>query len=100
MEAIEDREMFKGNCVMCPDDSECPNFSTCCQLTDGKYGCCGHPSAVCCSDHLHCCPHGFVCDLKSSKCIGRQDTGSEPLTKMTIDDRSYNNEISAGLDEM
>nr|XP_039257310.1 multiple epidermal growth factor-like domains protein 6 isoform X36 [Styela clava] len=93
-------EKHKGNCVMCPDDSECPNFSTCCQLPDGKYGCCGHPSAVCCSDHLHCCPHGFVCDLKSSKCIGRQDIGSEPLTKMTIDDRSYNNEISAGLDEM
>ncbi|XP_077976740.1 uncharacterized protein LOC120333941 isoform X7 [Styela clava] len=93
-------EKHKGNCVMCPDDSECPNFSTCCQLPDGKYGCCGHPSAVCCSDHLHCCPHGFVCDLKSSKCIGRQDTGSEPLAKMTIGDRSYNDEISAGLDEM
>ncbi|XP_077965630.1 progranulin-like [Styela clava] len=98
MEAIEDREMFKGNCVMCPDDSECPNFNF---LMESMVVADIHlPYVVQSSDHLHCCPRGFVCNLKSSKCIGRQDTGSEPLTKMTIDDRSYNNEISAGLDEM
>ena len=24
--------------------------------------------AVCCEDHLHCCPHGTVCNLEASTC--------------------------------
>ena len=24
--------------------------------------------AVCCSDHIHCCPHGYTCDTKEGKC--------------------------------
>ena len=24
--------------------------------------------AVCCSDHVHCCPHGYACDVSHSKC--------------------------------
>ena len=25
--------------------------------------------AVCCSDHLHCCPNGETCDVSQGKCI-------------------------------
>ena len=24
--------------------------------------------AVCCSDHAHCCPHGYTCNLATSSC--------------------------------
>ena len=24
--------------------------------------------AVCCEDHLHCCPNGYMCDVAHSKC--------------------------------
>ena len=26
------------------------------------------PKAICCSDHLHCCPGGYKCDLAASTC--------------------------------
>lgn len=47
--------------VYCPDHSECPDQNTCCPLSSGRYGCCPRPNAVCCSDELHCCPHGYTC---------------------------------------
>ena len=48
--------------VVCPDgQSECPSGNTCCKLSSGQYGCCPLPAATCCSDHLHCCPHGYTC---------------------------------------
>ena len=55
--------------VVCPDkQSECPTGSTCCLLDDGNYGCCPIPNAVCCSDHIHCCPEGYTCDSKDGRC--------------------------------
>lgn len=77
--------------VICPDQkSHCPAGSTCCPL-DGRdsrrmkflraamvtqsgkqstrYGCCPAVQAVCCSDHLHCCPHGTTCDLQEGRCV-------------------------------
>jgi hypothetical protein len=24
--------------------------------------------AVCCKDHLHCCPNGYTCDTEHSRC--------------------------------
>ncbi|CAF4904019.1 unnamed protein product [Rotaria sp. Silwood1] len=54
--------------VPCPDGSSCPDDNTCCQLSSGQYGCCPLADAVCCSDHLHCCPHGYVCDVEHSRC--------------------------------
>ena len=57
--------------VICPDGkSECPDGNTCCQLESGKWGCCPLPKAVCCSDHLHCCPEDTTCDVSAGKCIG------------------------------
>lgn len=58
------------NDVMCPDQkTACPDQTTCCQMTNGTYGCCPMPDAVCCSDHIHCCPAGTECDLFHSTCV-------------------------------
>lgn len=56
----------------CPDKSECPDIYTCCQLPSQKYGCCPLSQAVCCADHIHCCPHGTVCDLTAKTCKAGQ----------------------------
>ena len=34
----------------------------------GEYACCPLRNAVCCSDHLHCCPQGYTCDVASGTC--------------------------------
>ncbi|XP_042772115.1 progranulin isoform X5 [Panthera leo] len=68
--------------VLCPDaQSQCPDGSTCCELPSGKYGCCPIPNAVCCSDHLHCCPQDTVCDLVQSKCLSKENA-TDLLTKL------------------
>ncbi|XP_067650536.1 zonadhesin-like isoform X2 [Haliotis asinina] len=55
--------------VVCPGgETECPSGSTCCQLASGDWGCCPIPQAVCCSDHIHCCPSGMTCDVSAGKC--------------------------------
>uniref|UniRef100_A0A4Q8K3E5 U94-Liphistoxin-Lth1a_1 n=1 Tax=Liphistius thaleban TaxID=1905330 RepID=A0A4Q8K3E5_9ARAC len=57
------------NSVVCPGgQSQCPDGSTCCELQSGAWGCCPLPNAVCCKDHLHCCPQGTECDLQSETC--------------------------------
>lgn len=38
--------------------------------------------AVCCSDHLHCCPTGTRCDLALSMCV-RGPEGPSPAIKIT-----------------
>lgn len=50
-----------GN-VDCADGSTCPSGSTCCSDGEGGYGCCPYVDAVCCSDHVHCCPRDNTCD--------------------------------------
>ncbi|CAL1543698.1 unnamed protein product [Lymnaea stagnalis] len=54
--------------VTCNDGSSCPQGSTCCQLASGSYGCCPLPQAVCCDDHVHCCPNGYTCDVSAGTC--------------------------------
>ncbi|XP_078656089.1 uncharacterized protein LOC144902484 isoform X2 [Branchiostoma floridae x Branchiostoma belcheri] len=54
--------------IMCDETHECPSKHTCCKLASGQWGCCPLPSAVCCSDHVHCCPEGTTCDVSSGKC--------------------------------
>ncbi|XP_047563998.1 progranulin isoform X1 [Lutra lutra] len=71
-----------GAVILCPDgQSQCPDGSTCCQLPNGKYGCCPMPNAICCSDHLHCCPQDTVCDLVQSKCLSKENA-TDLLTKL------------------
>lgn len=36
--------------------------------------------AICCADHLHCCPQDTVCDLAQSKCLSK-DNATDLLTK-------------------
>ncbi|XP_048102775.1 granulin b [Alosa alosa] len=63
--------------LICPDGGMCEDGDTCCQTPSGGYGCCPLPNAECCSDHLHCCFQGTLCDLEHSKCINK--THSLPL---------------------
>ncbi len=45
--------------IVCPGgQTECPVNMSCCSLPDGTFGCCPFLNAVCCVDHLHCCPAG------------------------------------------
>ncbi|KAH9503247.1 hypothetical protein Btru_068554 [Bulinus truncatus] len=59
--------------VTCNDGSQCPGASTCCQLASGQYGCCPLVQATCCSDHVHCCPNGYTCDLSAGTCVKGND---------------------------
>ncbi|KAI6241362.1 Granulin [Aphelenchoides fujianensis] len=52
----------------CGDGSFCPTGTTCCPIGGGSFGCCPIPDAVCCADHLHCCPNGMTCDTTHSMC--------------------------------
>ncbi|KAG8446958.1 hypothetical protein GDO86_014410 [Hymenochirus boettgeri] len=63
--------------VQCPDRSSCPDGATCCKQRDSSYGCCPMLTAVCCSDHYHCCPSGTICDLAHKKCVS--PSGEGPL---------------------
>jgi progranulin len=55
--------------VICPDQtSQCEDGQTCCKLSSGEWGCCPLPNAVCCTDHEHCCPTGYTCDVPEQKC--------------------------------
>ena len=68
--------------VKCPDESSCPGKETCCKLASGGYGCCGYEEAVCCSDGLHCCPHGTTCDVKQGTCIRK--TNSDGISAIAV----------------
>ncbi|XP_037546891.1 granulin b [Nematolebias whitei] len=68
--------------VVCPDQkSACPDETTCCQMSNGTYGCCPLPNAVCCSDHVHCCPAHTRCDLIHEVCSHHQGD-APPLVRM------------------
>jgi hypothetical protein len=70
--------------VECPDGGECPDETTCCLLTTGKYGCCPLPNAVCCNDKEHCCPSGHTCDVEHQQC--RQHSNVVALTAISSPD--------------
>uniref|UniRef100_A0A183CSU5 GRANULINS domain-containing protein n=1 Tax=Globodera pallida TaxID=36090 RepID=A0A183CSU5_GLOPA len=80
------------NRVHCPDgQSFCPDDTTCCQLSDeGHYGCCPLPKAICCSDHLHCCPESSQCDLQHQTCL-QADGSSQPFYRKTPASSSTHN---------
>lgn len=39
--------------------------------------------AVCCSDHLHCCPSGYTCDVTAETCNKPVDESATPATPVT-----------------
>ncbi|XP_041931842.1 progranulin-like isoform X4 [Alosa sapidissima] len=57
--------------VWCNDNhtTHCPDGTTCCLSPYFGWGCCNHPLAQCCSDGIHCCPHGYYCDSTSTQCL-------------------------------
>ncbi|XP_034749303.1 granulin a isoform X1 [Etheostoma cragini] len=66
--------------VLCSDGvSECPDETTCCETSEGKWGCCPMPKAVCCEDKTHCCPEGSICDVQHSKCISSSTKKQTPM---------------------
>ncbi|XP_005394589.1 PREDICTED: granulins isoform X1 [Chinchilla lanigera] len=54
--------------VECDQEVSCPDGHTCCRLQSGAWGCCPFPKAVCCEDHVHCCPEGFTCHTEKGTC--------------------------------
>ncbi|XP_064648011.1 progranulin-like isoform X2 [Lineus longissimus] len=67
--------------ITCPDERwSCGDGTTCCKMSDGGYGCCPVINAVCCDDHIHCCPHHTTCDTKLERCVAG-DGSSQPWSK-------------------
>uniref|UniRef100_A0A3Q0S496 Granulin b n=1 Tax=Amphilophus citrinellus TaxID=61819 RepID=A0A3Q0S496_AMPCI len=52
----------------CDKSTTCPGKSTCCKTASGGWACCPLSQAVCCDDHVHCCPHSKVCNLAAETC--------------------------------
>jgi len=67
---------FDAESVNCGDGSSCPSGTTCCKMANGRYGCCPQPNAVCCNDHIHCCPNGYTCDVADGTCTKGKDVMS------------------------
>lgn len=73
------RKDLSVHSIPCNDSVACADGSTCCKTLKGDWACCPLPQAVCCEDHLHCCPHGTICNLKSSTC---DDSTGNAVTPM------------------
>ncbi|CAJ1076382.1 LOW QUALITY PROTEIN: progranulin-like [Xyrichtys novacula] len=66
--------------VLCGDGKqECPDGTTCCETSEGMWGCCLLPKAVCCADKLHCCPEGNTCDIENLKCVSPSTKKVTPM---------------------
>ncbi|KAM5134808.1 progranulin [Mantella aurantiaca] len=89
MPALKEDGQLKGTSVPCDPTHYCPDKTTCCRLSSGQWGCCPIEQAVCCSDHLHCCPSGYTCDVGTGTCNKPTDelaipaTVDEPVTPVT-----------------
>ncbi|XP_073713412.1 granulin a isoform X2 [Misgurnus anguillicaudatus] len=66
--------------MSCDSSHSCPESNTCCKNIDGDWNCCPMPEAVCCWDHLHCCPQGFTCNFITLTC----DSGSSSVPMTVI----------------
>lgn len=63
----EERKVAKK--IECPGGNQtCADSYTCCETPSGDYACCPMVEAVCCSDHIHCCPKGSSCDTHAGRC--------------------------------
>ncbi|XP_019950288.2 granulin a [Paralichthys olivaceus] len=56
--------------VACNSTVSCQDDQTCCKTKDGGWACCPLQEAVCCDDHVHCCPHDTTCDMTTLTCEG------------------------------
>ncbi|XP_045069369.1 progranulin-like isoform X2 [Coregonus clupeaformis] len=67
--------------VPCDESVACQDGTTCCKTQEGGWACCPLPQAVCCSDFIHCCPHGKKCNLAAQTCDNTSGSPSEPWLK-------------------
>nr|XP_042903607.1 progranulin-like [Parasteatoda tepidariorum] len=58
-------------------DAKCPPGMKLCGTTILFDLCCPLPMGVCCSDLVHCCPHGYECDLDHQRCNKKNNTQQE-----------------------
>ncbi|XP_055763448.1 progranulin-like isoform X2 [Salvelinus fontinalis] len=77
--SLQSRGPRQINAVPCNDSVACADGSTCCKSLDGEWVCCPLPKAVCCDDHLHCCPHGTICNLAESTCDDPSGSALVPI---------------------
>ncbi|XP_015909871.2 progranulin [Parasteatoda tepidariorum] len=54
---------------------ECPPLTTECFSCPLFDLCCPLPFAECCDDIIHCCAHGYECDLQNMRCNKKNNTG-------------------------
>ncbi|XP_038836863.1 progranulin-like isoform X2 [Salvelinus namaycush] len=67
--------------VPCDELTACSDGTTCCKTQEGGWACCPLPQAVCCSDLVHCCPHGKKCNQAAQTCDDPSGSASEPWLK-------------------
>ena len=48
---------------MCKDGSACNNYQTCCQLSDGHWGCWIYNQETYCEEKIHCCAIGTASSI-------------------------------------
>uniref|UniRef100_A0A3Q4NAW1 Granulin b n=1 Tax=Neolamprologus brichardi TaxID=32507 RepID=A0A3Q4NAW1_NEOBR len=65
----------------CDKSTTCPGKSTCCKTASGGWACCPLRQAVCCDDHIHCCPHGKVCNLVAALTLEVEDEKCDEKTR-------------------
>jgi len=82
---VADINLDQSAIVLCPDQSICSAWQTCCFIGLGSYGCCPYESAVCCSDLSGCCPHGYQCEGATCKnLLGESLSASSKLASATL----------------
>lgn len=70
--------------VRCNDTQSCERQQTCCKKTNGDWGCCPYPKAVCCSNDK-CCNHGLTCDVANDSCKKHRDDGeATTITSLSL----------------
>ncbi|XP_029505942.1 progranulin-like [Oncorhynchus nerka] len=67
--------------VPCDESTACLDGTTCCKTQEGGWACCPLPQAVCCSDFVHCCPHGKKCNQAAQTCDDPSGSPYEPWLK-------------------
>ncbi|XGW21678.1 hypothetical protein V3C99_004559 [Haemonchus contortus] len=77
----------------CGEGFSCSDSTTCCRLPSGEWGCCPFPNAVCCSDHIHCCPQGTQCDPEKFHCTKTNGEIFPPRRKGKAQQSTDENEI-------
>ncbi|KAL0993328.1 hypothetical protein UPYG_G00106180 [Umbra pygmaea] len=75
--AVSQKVERSGN-VTCDSTHACPDGNTCCKTEKGDWTCCSFPEAVCCEDHIHCCPKDTICNLPAQTCDSPYGKPSEP----------------------